>query len=218
MFELPNIVFNPTFTCFGCRRQSLTEKIEKFNKWSAVKFIFHRLVRYNEDDFICENPWQNKQRFGSIIFVSRLPAVRDFSASVLWSCLLTVGRLKWQADDIPVWGFSLPSLLMTGDGSYYYYYSYWMGKAPTLAPLARWVADAWVSCGWWRGSSHQPALGGHLPKQLQEWTAGPWGWQGGFGSPSTSASSSTTRLRPATTQLCSTGTRSDCHDDGICEG
>ena len=113
----------------------------------------------------------NKRRFGSIIFVSRSPVLRDFSASVLWSCLLTVGRLKWQADDIPVWGFSLPSLLMTGDGSYYYYYySYWMGKAPTLAPLARWVADAWVSCGWWRGSSHQPALGGHLPKQLQEWT------------------------------------------------
>ena len=77
-------------------------EIEKFNKWSVVKFIFHRLVRYNEDDFICENPWQNKQRFGSIIFVSRLPAVRDFSASVLWSCLLTAGRLKWQADDIPV--------------------------------------------------------------------------------------------------------------------
>ena len=32
-------------------------EIEKFNKWSVVKFIFHRLVRYNEDDFICENPW-----------------------------------------------------------------------------------------------------------------------------------------------------------------
>ena len=32
---------------------------------------------------------------------------------------------------------------MTADASYYYYYySYWMGKAPTLAPLARWVADA----------------------------------------------------------------------------
>ena len=58
-------------------------KIEKFNKWSVVKFIFHRLVRYNEDDFICENPWQNKQRFGSIIFVSRLPAVRDLPASVI---------------------------------------------------------------------------------------------------------------------------------------
>ena len=58
-------------------------EIEKFNKWSVVKFIFHRLVRYNEDDFICENPWQNKQRFGSIIFVSRLPAVRDLPASVI---------------------------------------------------------------------------------------------------------------------------------------
>ena len=56
----------------------------------------------NEDDFICENPWQNKRRFGSIIFVSHSPDLRDFSASVLWSCLLTVGRLKWQADDIPV--------------------------------------------------------------------------------------------------------------------
>ena len=32
-------------------------RIMKFNKWSVVKFIFHRLVRYNEDDFICENPW-----------------------------------------------------------------------------------------------------------------------------------------------------------------
>ena len=47
--------------------------------------IFHSLVRYNEDDFICENPWQNKQRFGSIIFVSRLPAVRDLPASVIHS-------------------------------------------------------------------------------------------------------------------------------------
>ena len=31
----------------------------------------------NEDDFICENPWQNKRRFGSIIFVSRSPDLRD---------------------------------------------------------------------------------------------------------------------------------------------
>ena len=68
----------------------------------------------------------NKRRFGSIIFVSRSPVLRDFSASVLWSCLLTVGRLKWQADDIPVWGFSLPSLPTTGDGSYYNYY--WTGS------------------------------------------------------------------------------------------
>ena len=37
----------------------------------------------NNEDFICENPWQNKQRFGSIIFVSRLPAVRDLPASVI---------------------------------------------------------------------------------------------------------------------------------------
>ena len=65
------------------KNPELTLKIEKFNKWSVVKFIFHRLVRYNEDDFICENPWQNKQRFGSIIFVSRLPAVRDLPASVI---------------------------------------------------------------------------------------------------------------------------------------
>ena len=33
MFELPNIVFNPTFTCFGCRRQSLTEKMEIIAKF-----------------------------------------------------------------------------------------------------------------------------------------------------------------------------------------
>ena len=30
---------------------------------------------------------------------------------------VTVGRLKRQADEVPVWGFSLPSLPMTGDGS-----------------------------------------------------------------------------------------------------
>ena len=80
------------------------------------------------------------------------------------------------------------------------------------------VADAaGVLSGWWRGSSHQPALSGHLPEQLQEWTAGLWGRQGGFGSPSiarlwpaparrgfgqqqhseASASTSTARLWPA---------------------
>ena len=37
MFELPNIVFNPTFTCFGCRRQSLNEKME-----IIAKFLPHR--------------------------------------------------------------------------------------------------------------------------------------------------------------------------------
>ena len=61
----------------------------------------------------------------------------------------------------------------------------------TLALLTRWVAYTWVACSWWRECSHQPALDGHLPKQLQEWAAGLWGRQGRFGSPSTA------RLRPA---------------------
>ena len=28
MFELPNIIFNPVFTCFGCARQNVAEKLE----------------------------------------------------------------------------------------------------------------------------------------------------------------------------------------------
>ena len=43
-------------------KQVLAEqKIEKFNKWSVVKFIFHRLVRYNEDDFPSEYQWHNNR-------------------------------------------------------------------------------------------------------------------------------------------------------------
>ena len=68
-------------------------EIEKFNKWSVVKFIFHRLVRYNEDDFICENPWQNKRRFGSIIFVSRSPDLRDLPASIIVTKYVTQSNL-----------------------------------------------------------------------------------------------------------------------------
>ena len=37
------------------------DEIMKFNKWSVVKFIFHRLVRYNEDDFPSEYQWHNNR-------------------------------------------------------------------------------------------------------------------------------------------------------------
>ena len=60
-----------------------------------LSFILHFMVWYdnNEDDFICENQWQNKRRFGSIIFVSRSPDLRDLPASIIVTKYVTQSNL-----------------------------------------------------------------------------------------------------------------------------
>ena len=95
-------------------------------------------------------------------------------------------------------------------------------KSPTLATLAR--------CGSGCSRSVKRLVERKLSPTSSEWTSsratpGVDSWTLGttrrIRQPQhskASASSSTARLRPAITQLCSTGTRSDCHDDGICEG
>ena len=95
-------------------------------------------------------------------------------------------------------------------------------KSPTLAPLAR--------CGSGCSRSVKRLVERKLSPTSSGWTSsrasqGVDSWTLGttrrIRQPQhskASASSSTARLRPAITQLCSTGTRSDCHDDGICEG
>ena len=61
--------------------------------WTFVTSHFMVWYDNNEDDFICENQWQNKRRFGSIIFVSRSPDLRDLPASIIVTKYVTQSNL-----------------------------------------------------------------------------------------------------------------------------
>ena len=63
------------------------------------------------------NNGREQTKIGSINIRVVPPAPQRFFCQRPMVMSVTVGRLKWQADEVPVWGFSLLSLPMTGDGS-----------------------------------------------------------------------------------------------------
>ena len=159
------------------------------------------------------NNGREQTKIGSINIRVVPPAPQRFFCQRPMVMSVTVGRLNRQADEVPVWGFSLPSLPMTGDGSKDIFPMLASTSAPdqiawvesvmvaatapgstattttTTATTAHagpllaafycctlqrpcwilegshhslhWpmrVGDAWVTCGRWRGRSHQKVL------------------------------------------------------------
>jgi len=70
------------FLFFGTSLALLEAELAPFKDWEEIG-----------DDFICENQWQNKRRFGSIIFVSRSPDLRDLPASIIVTKYVTQSNL-----------------------------------------------------------------------------------------------------------------------------
>ena len=174
----------------------------------------------NEDDFICEKQWQRTNEDWFHKYSCRSSRASEIFLPASHGHVCDCGASQSAGRRGP--SLRVFSPLSTNDWRWFLLQLLLDWKSPTLAPLAR--------CGSGCSRSVKRLVERKLSPTSSEWTSsratpGVDSWTLGttrrIRQPQhskASASSSTARLRPAITQLCSTGSRSDCHDDGICEG